>query len=163
VSLAGRASTAPRQPLHLLLPLYIVVFMGFIGYSLPIVLVNLWLTGFLTGRLPIKTITIVSGLLTGLFMIALILPRGEEGLWPLLFLAGAALAVCLPSCATLLSNAADPAEQGRAIGNNQAIQVGAEALSGLAAGLLAALIVKLPLIVLGAVSILAALLVALLL
>ena len=136
-------------------------FVAWVG--LPIVLVNLWLTGFLTGRLPIKTITIASGLLTGLFMIALILPRGEAGLWPLLFLAGAALAVCLPSCATLLSNAADPAEQGRAMGNNQAIQVGAEALSGLAAGLLAALLVKLPLIVLGAVSILAGILVALLL
>ena len=136
-------------------------FVAWVG--LPIVLVNLWLTGFLSGRLPIKTMTIASGLLTGLFMIAIILPRGEAGLWPLLFLAGAALAVCLPSCATLLSNAADPAEQGRAMGNNQAIQVGAEALSGLAAGLLAALIVKLPLIVLGAVSIFAALLVALLL
>ena len=49
------------------------------------------------------------------------------------------------------------------MGNNQAIQVGAEAFSGLAAGLLAALIVKLPLIVLGAVSILAGLLVVLLL
>jgi len=49
------------------------------------------------------------------------------------------------------------------MGNNQAIQVGAEALSGLAAGLLAALVVKLPLIVLGGVSIFGAILVALLL
>lgn len=136
-------------------------FVAWVG--VPIVLVNLWLTGFLSGRLPIRTITIWSGVLTGLFMIAVILPRGEAGLWPLLFLAGAALAVCLPSCASLLSNAADPKEQGRAMGNNQAIQVGAEALSGLAAGLLAALIVKLPLIVLGAISILAGLLVAVLL
>jgi DHA1 family tetracycline resistance protein-like MFS transporter len=75
----------------------------------------------------------------GVFMIAVILPKGQPPLWPLLFMTGAALAVCLPSCATLLSNAADPAGQGRAMGNNQAIQVGAEALSGLAAGLLAAL------------------------
>ena len=96
-------------------------------------------------------------------MIAVILPQGQPPLWPLLFLTGAALAVCLPSCATLLSNAADPAGQGRAMGNNQAIQVGAEALSGLAAGLLAALVVKLPLIALGGVSIFAAILVALLL
>ena len=40
------------------------------------------------------------------------------------------------------------------MGNNQALQVAAEALSGLAAGLLAAIIVKLPLLVLGATSIL---------
>jgi predicted MFS family arabinose efflux permease len=131
--------------------------------GVPIVLANLWLTGFLSGRFAIRTLTIWSAALTGLFMIAVILPRGQAPLWPLLFLTGAALAVCLPSCATLLSNAADPAAQGRAMGNNQAIQVGAEALSGLAAGLLAALVVKLPLIVLGGASIFAAILVALLL
>jgi hypothetical protein len=51
----------------------------------------------------------------------------------------------------------------RAMNNNQAIQVGAEALSGVAAGLLAALIVKLPLIVLDAISVLAGPLVAFLL
>ena len=131
--------------------------------GVPIVLANLWLTGFLSSRFSIKTLTIWSAALTGVFMIAVILPQGQPPLWPLLFLTGAALAVCLPSCATLLSNAADPAGQGRAMGNNQAIQVGAEALSGLAAGLLAALMVKLPLIALGGVSIFAAILVALLL
>ena len=47
------------------------------------------------------------------------------------------------------------------MGNNQALQVAAEALSGLAAGLLAAVIVKLPLLVLGATSVFAAALVAL--
>ena len=90
-------------------------------------------------------------------------PSGPPGPFSLRAFAGRPWAGCrLPSCATLLSNAADPKEQGRAMGNNQAIQVGAEALSGLAAGLLAALIVKLPLIVLGAISILAGLLVAVL-
>ena len=42
------------------------------------------------------------------------------------------------------------------MGNNQSLQVGAEALSGLIGGLLAAVVVKLPLIVLAAVAILAA-------
>ncbi len=135
-------------------------FVAWVG--VPIVLANLWLTGFLSARVRIKTIAVVSSALTGVFMIGVILPRSEAGLWPILFLAAAALAVCLPSSATLLSNAAGPAEQGRAMGNNQAIQVGAEALSGLAAGLLAAVVVKLPLIVLGAVSLGGALLVAVL-
>jgi hypothetical protein len=44
------------------------------------------------------------------------------------------------------------------MGNNQALQVGAEALSGIVGGLLAAVFVKLSLIVLGAVAIVAALL-----
>jgi hypothetical protein len=59
----------------------------------------------------------------------------------------------------LSSNAADPSDEGRVMGTNQALQVGDEALSGLIAGLLAAVIVKLPLIVLGATSALAAVLI----
>jgi len=131
-------------------------FVAWVG--LPIVLANLWLTGFLSDRFAISTLTVCSAAFTGVFMIATVLPASEAGLWPVLFLAGAALAVCLPSCATLLSNAADPKTQGQAMGNNQALQVGAEALSGLAAGFLAAIMVKLPLIVLGIMSIAAAIL-----
>ena len=81
-----------------------------------------------------------------------------RALWITLFLTSAALAVCLPSCATLLSMSAGSADQGRVMGNNQAMQVGAEALSGIVGGLLAAIFVKLSLIVLGAVAIAAALL-----
>ena len=136
-------------------------FIAWVG--VPIVLANLWLTGFLTARIRLKTLTVWSAALTGVFMIAVVLPRSPIGLWPVLFLTGAAVAVCLPSCATLLSNAAPAAEQGQAMGTNQALQVGAEALSGLAAGLLAAIIVKLPLLVLGAVAGMAAVLVAIVL
>jgi DHA1 family tetracycline resistance protein-like MFS transporter len=92
-------------------------------------------------------------------MLMLVVPLHAIGLWPLLFLTGAAVAVCLPSSATLLSNAVAATEQGQVMGTNQALQVGAEALSGLAAGLLAAVIVKLPLLVLGLVALIAAFLV----
>jgi hypothetical protein len=44
------------------------------------------------------------------------------------------------------------------MGNNQALQVGAEALSGLVGGLAAALFVELPLILLGVLAMTAALL-----
>ena len=59
--------------------------------GVPIVLANLWLTGFLSGRFAIRTLTIWSAALTGLFMIAVILPQGQAPLWLLLFLTGAAL------------------------------------------------------------------------
>ena len=134
-------------------------FVAWVG--VPIVLANLWLTGFLTARLRIKTMTVGSAALTGIFMVGIVVPATPLALWPQLFLTGAALAICLPSCATLLSNAAPAADQGLAMGNNQALQVAAEALSGLAAGLLAAIIVKLPLIVLGAIAIGTSILVAL--
>jgi len=131
-------------------------FVAWVG--LPIVIANLWLTSFLAARFSIRTLTVWSGLLTGVLTIVVVLPRLMAALWVTLFFASAALAVCLPCCATLLSNAADADDQGQVMGNNQALQVGAEALSGLVGGLLAAVFVKLSLIVLGMVAIVAALL-----
>ncbi len=126
--------------------------------GVPIVIANLWLTSFLSKRFATRTLTVWSGVLTGVLMIVVVIPHPINALWLTLFLTSAALALCLPSCATLLSLAADNHEQGRVMGNNQALQVGAEALSGVIGGLLAAIVVKLSLIVLGAVAILAAIL-----
>src|SRR5579885_3340175 len=129
-------------------------FIAWVG--VPIVIANLWLTSFLSRRFAIRKLTAASGLFTGMLMMIVVVPRSSHALWVTLFLTSAALALCLPSCATLLSLAADNAEQGRVMGNNQALQVGAEALSGLAGGLLAAIAVKLSLVALGAVAIVAA-------
>jgi predicted MFS family arabinose efflux permease len=131
-------------------------FVAWVG--VPIVIANLWLTSFLSARFGIKRLAIGSGFLTGVFMLLVVLPRQINALWVTLFLTSAMLALCLPSCATLLSTAAGGASQGQVMGNNQALQVGAEALSGLIGGLLAAIMVKASLIVLGAIAILAAVL-----
>ncbi len=125
--------------------------------SVPIVIGNVWLTGFLAARFATRTLTIWSACLTGVFMLTVVLIRPMATLWVTLFLTSGALALCLPSCATLLSKAASEAEQGRVMGNNQALQVGAEALSGFIGGLAAALVVDLPLILLGVLAIVAAL------
>ncbi len=124
--------------------------------GVPIVIANLWLTGFLAARIDTKTLTIWSASLTGIFMMAVVVFHPAGALWVTLFLTSGSLALCLPSCATLLSRAATEAEQGRAMGNNQALQVGAEALSGFLGGLVAALSVELPLILLGSLAIAAA-------
>ena len=47
----------------------------------------------------------------------------------------------------MLSLAADDDAQGRVMGNNQSLQVGAESVSGLVGGVLAAAAIKLPLLV----------------
>ena len=86
------------------------------------------------------------------------LPAAPEALWVTLFLTSLALAICLPASATMLSLAAGADEQGRAMGNNQALQVGAEALSGLLGGLLAMVAVKLSLVAFGGAALTAALL-----
>lgn len=131
-------------------------FVAWVG--LPIVLVNLGLTGKLSSRIPVRTLLIISAAVTGITMMALVLPPTELGLWPILFITGGALAVCLPSCATVLSEAAEGRDQGRVMGSNQALQVGAEALSGLVGGLLAAAFVWLPLLGFGACALAAVIL-----
>ena len=218
----GRAEMGlpPASPASLkrLLPLYAVVFAGFVGYSLmitvftPMIMSNhdfapallaqlcflsriLWIfpllsnvsgrplpsrrvagfgvcgmggrphcdrqrlvTGFLAARFTTRTLTVCSAFLTGAFIIVVVAIPARGSLWVTLFLTSAALAICLPACATLLSKATSEAEQGRVMGNNQALQVGAEALSGLVGGLAAALFVELPLILLGLLAMAAALL-----
>jgi MFS family permease len=129
-------------------------FIAWVG--VPIVIANLWLTGFLAARVDTKTLAIWSASLTGTFLIAVVVFRPVEALWVTLFLTSGALALCLPLCATLLSRAAPEAEQGRVMGNNQALQVGAEALSGFLGGLAAALMVELPLVLLSLLAITAA-------
>jgi MFS family permease len=124
--------------------------------AVPIVLANLWLTDFFARRATTEHIVAVSGALTGVCMIAVTVPPQVGALWVTLFLTGLALAICLPACATMISNAASPSEQGQAMGNNQSLQVGAEALSGAFGGLLAAILVALPLIVLAVFGIVAA-------
>jgi len=121
--------------------------------AVPIVLANLGLTDFLTKRVTIRQIVIASAVLTGAFMMMIAVPREVDSLWVTLFLTGLALAVCLPACATMISVAVSSSEQGEAMGNNQSVQVGAEGLSGLLGGLLAAIDTSMPLIVLGAVAI----------
>lgn len=124
--------------------------------AVPIVIVNLWLTDFLGRRVATPHIVVGSAVLTGLAMIGITIPPQLESLWVTLFLTGLAVAVCLPAAATMISISVGADEQGRAMGNNQSLQVGAEALSGVVGGVLASVMFKLPLIVLGIVAILAA-------
>jgi MFS family permease len=124
--------------------------------AVPIVLANLGLTDFLAKRVEIRQIAIASAVLTGAFMMMIPVPPQVDALWVTLFLASLALAVCLPACATMISVAVSSSEQGRAMGNNQSVQVGAEALSAVLGGLLAAVATSLPLVALGLVAIAAA-------
>jgi DHA1 family tetracycline resistance protein-like MFS transporter len=115
--------------------------------AVPIVVANLWLVGALSRRFSTTTMTLVSGALTGLFMIVVPLPGILNLLWVTLGLTALGLSVCMPSCATMISLAVGDEEQGRVMGNNQSLQTGAEAVSGLAGGLLAAVMIQLPLLI----------------
>lgn len=115
--------------------------------AVPIVIANVWLVGALSRRARPPALVLFSALATGVLMALIVVPSSRISLWFTLGPTALALAVCLPSCAAMLSLAADDQEQGRAMGNNQSMQVGAEALTGVAGGAFAAVLIKLPLLV----------------
>jgi predicted MFS family arabinose efflux permease len=120
--------------------------------AVPIVLTNLGLTGFFSRHFSPRVLTLGTAFLTGIFMILIIVPPYVNSLWITLFLTASTIALCLPSCSSMLSLAASKEEQGSAMGNNQSLQVGAEALSSILGGLIAAIFVKLSLIIFGLIA-----------
>jgi MFS family permease len=121
--------------------------------AVPIVVANVWLVGALSRRAGPRTMVLYSALAMGVLMAIIVIPTSTTALWFTLGSTALALAICLPSCAAMLSLAADDQEQGRAMGNNQSMQVGAESLSGLAGGALAAVEIELPLLVFAGVAV----------
>jgi MFS family permease len=128
--------------------------------AVPIVVTNVWLVGVLSRHARPRTLVLFSALAMGLLMALIVVPSSTAALWFTLGATALALAICLPSCAAMLSLAADDQEQGRAMGNNQSVQVGAESLSGLVGGALAAVVIKLPLVVFAGAAVVGSLMLA---
>jgi MFS family permease len=124
--------------------------------AVPIVLANLGLVAWLSRRLDPRRLTVRFAIALALCLALVVIPRPEGALWATLFACALALAICLPSMATMISAAVGPAEQGSALGSNQSLQVGAEGISGLAGGGLAAISTALPLPAMGALALLGA-------
>lgn len=124
--------------------------------AVPVVIGSLWLTGWLAKMHTARTITMYSSALLGVFSLIMIIPQPAHMQYLSLFLPGLALAVALPASATMISLAVGESRQGRALGNNLSLEVGAEVLSGLAAGFLAAYFIQLPMYGIALVAVLAA-------
>jgi MFS family permease len=123
--------------------------------SLPFIVANLGLVGWLAARLASRTIVVLGALGFAAASVVLVLPDSATWLWATLPPTGLAIAILLPATAAMISLAARPDEQGRVLGNNQGLQVGAEALAGLLGGAIAAIVVKLPLFVWAGTAVLA--------
>lgn len=123
--------------------------------SLPIVFVNLWFIVPLSRRFSAASLASASSIAIGLSVIVLILPRTALGFWFTLPLVGLSIAICMTFCAVLVSDRASANDQGSALGNNQSLQFGAEALSSVAGGALATITIVLPLWIVAAICILA--------
>lgn len=121
--------------------------------SVPLIVANLGIIAWLAKKLSAKTMMAMTACITGLGMILIVIPSSIHALWFTLFFAGAGIALCLPAVSSYISFKASSAEQGAVMGNNNAVSVAAEAFSGLLGGMLAAIAVKLSLIVLGTAAI----------
>lgn len=115
--------------------------------SIPFIVANLWLVGWLAARLQSRAIVTLGAVAFALASVVLVLPDSAGWLWATLPPTGFAIAIILPTTAAMISLAARADEQGKVMGNNQGLQVGAEALAGLLGGALAAIVIKLPLFV----------------
>jgi MFS family permease len=107
----------------------------------------------LSKRFTLKAITTWTSVIGGLLVITVVIPKSELSYW---FTAGPASFVsvlAIAACGTYLSTLVGPERQGRVLGNNLALQVGAESLSAFLGGFLAAILVPLPLITYGIVAV----------
>ncbi len=126
--------------------------------AVPILIANFWLVKFFSKRFGPGKIAIGAAILTGLSLIAIVIPKQQDWLLLTSFFAALSLSLCLPALVSLLSQHALESQQGTTMGNNQALQVAAEALSSFMSGVIATAMMRLPLIVWGLVAFLGAIL-----
>jgi predicted MFS family arabinose efflux permease len=124
--------------------------------AVPIVIANLGLVSALAKRMRPRQLAARFAVLLAFGLVAVVVPDAEGWLWVTLAVCALALAVCLPSMAAMISTATSAEGQGSVLGANQSLQVGAEAVSGVGGGALAAISTTLPLPVLGGAAALAA-------
>jgi MFS family permease len=128
--------------------------------AVPIVVANLGLVGWLARRLTPRQTAARTAPVLAVALAAIVIPHVQGALWVTLGVTGLAAAICLPAAAAIVSAAVPPDQQGSALGSNQSLQVGAEAITGIAGGLLAALSIRLPLVTTAVLALLAAALLA---
>jgi len=119
---------------------------------------NLLLFAPLSKKLGLKRLIISTAFVGGLFMLSIVVPNSEVSYW---FTAGPAsllLAMAVAGCGAYLSTLVGPERQGRVLGNNLALQVGAESHGALIGGFLTAVLIPLPLITYGVIAIIGGLL-----
>jgi DHA1 family tetracycline resistance protein-like MFS transporter len=124
--------------------------------AVPIVVANLGLVGWLARRMTARQMATRCSIVLGATMATIVIPDRQAALWLTLGVTALALAICLPAAAAIISGAVSSDEQGNALGTNQSMQVGAEALSGVLGGVLAAIATALPLSVMAALALAAA-------
>jgi len=103
----------------------------------------------LTRQFGLNRLAVGSAILAGVTMISITFPAQLGSIWITGGLTTLIGTLALAACPTLLANAVSAERQGRVMGNNQALQVGAESLSAAIGGALAGILIPLPLVAFG--------------
>jgi predicted MFS family arabinose efflux permease len=146
------------QGLYRVVPLYVVdtwnpalhtysLLISFV--SLLCFLANLWILGKLAKQFT--TQHLLSGLLwmSGLLVILITVPHHFNWIWLTFGISVIPSIMALPTCTIWLSEQVTSGEQGQVLGNNQALLVLGESTSAAIGGLIAAIWIPLPVIVMG--------------
>jgi hypothetical protein len=99
-----------------------------------------------TRRFGRSRIAVGSAILAGVAMTSITLPSQLGSIWITGGLTTLTGTLAVAACPTVLSNAVSGERQGRVMGNNQALQVGAESLSAAIGGAMAGILIPLPLV-----------------
>jgi MFS family permease len=123
-------------------------------------LANLLILEKLASRISTKKL--LSGLLLvgGIAVMMIILPKHFNWIWLTYGIAVIPTVMALPTCTTWLSQQVSANEQGQVLGNNQALLVLGESTSAALGGVVAAIMIPLPVICLGTILLITGVIVA---
>lgn len=116
-------------------------------------LVNLFILDKLAKRYTTKNFLSALLIIGGILTFIVVLPTHFNWIWLTFGLAAIPTVMALPTCTTWLSKHVGSNEQGQALGNNQALLVLGEASSAAIGGAIAAIIIPLPIVLIGALLI----------
>lgn len=129
-------------------------------FAAAVLVANLGLMPLLSRRLGLARLAGIAAVTGGFSTIAVALVDSRPALWFFVIASSCLLSLCLSSCAALLSDSTPAAQQGEAMGGNEALQVAGQALGAGAGGLLSGISLQMPVVLSGAMVIAAALLLA---
>lgn len=152
------------QGLYRVIPLYVEhqwapnlqSFTALISFvSLLCLLTNVFMMGRLASRFETKQLLGYLLIFGGIAALIVVIPTHYSWIWFVYGLVVLPTVMLLTTCTTWLSNQVDHKQQGQVLGNNQALLVLGECLSAAAGGLIAAIAVPLPIIVMGGILLIA--------
>lgn len=123
--------------------------------SLLCFLANLFLLERLAKHFSTRTFLAALLFIGGLLVIFIVVPKAFNWIWLTFGMAVIPTVMALPTCTTWLSKQATASEQGQVLGNNQTLLVLGESSSAAVGGLIAGILIPLPIVIMGIILLIA--------